>query len=321
MRFGWIGVHQEGLPALEALLDAGAPFAAAVTLRQELAATRSGAADYRTVCGRAGLPLYEVGNVNDEATVQLLRDLKLDVVFVIGWSQILKPATLQTARLGMIGAHASLLPHNRGSAPVNWALIRGERISGNSLMWLAEGVDAGDLIDQTAFCITPYDTCATLYERVAESNRDMLLRALPALLAGERPGAPQRHTNEPVLPRRRPADGRVDWRGDSASVYAFVRALTKPYPGAFSGLDNRRWTIWAAALLPDMAGTMGASRAAAPGEILGPVVSPAESACGQVVACGNGAIVLLELQTDNGEVLRGRRLSEQQWTGRVWTNE
>ena len=320
MRFGWIGVHTEGLPALEGLLEARAPLAAAITLRPELAATRSGAADYRTVCGRAGLPLYEVANVNDESTLQLLRDLKLDVVFVIGWSQILKPATLQTARVGMIGAHASLLPHNRGSAPVNWALIRGERMTGNSLMWLAEGVDAGDLIDQTAFCISPYDTCATLYGRVAESNRDMLLRLLPALLAGEHPGAPQRHSNEPVLPRRRPADGLVDWRGDAASIYAFVRALTRPYPGAFSWLDNRRWTIWEAALLPPALGRVDAMAASVPGETLGPVVSPTEAACGQVVGCGTGAILLLQLQADDGEILCGRRLSEQPWAGRVWTN-
>lgn len=315
MRFGWIGVHQEGRPALAGLLDAGAPLVAAITLKRELAAFRSGADDYRALCERSGLPLYEVANINDETSLQLLRELALDVVFVIGWSQILKPATLQSARIGVIGAHASLLPHNRGSAPVNWALIKGEQMTGNSLMWLAEGVDAGDLIDQTAFCISPYDTCATLYDRVAESNRDMLLRVLPRLLAGERPGAAQRHTNEPVLPRRRPSDGLVDWSRDGATTYNFVRALTRPYPGAFSWLDKKRWTIWQAALLP---GPIAGMR---PGEILGPVVCPDEAACGQVVACGDGAIVLLELQADDGEVLRGRRLSEQPWTGLVWTNE
>ena len=315
MRFGWIGVHQEGRPALSRLLDAGAPLVAAITLKPELAAFRSGADDYRALCERSGLPLYEVANINDETSLQLLRELALDVVFVIGWSQILKPATLQSARIGVIGAHASLLPHNRGSAPVNWALIKGEQMTGNSLMWLAEGVDAGDLIDQTAFCISPYDTCATLYDRVAESNRDMLLRVLPRLLAGERPGAAQRHTNEPVLPRRRPSDGLVDWSRDGATTYNFVRALTRPYPGAFSWLDKKRWTIWQAALLP---GPIAGMR---PGEILGPVVCPDEAACGQVVACGDGAIVLLELQADDGEVLRGRRLSEQPWTGLVWTNE
>jgi methionyl-tRNA formyltransferase len=152
---------------------------------------------------------------------------------------------------------------------------------------------------------------------VAESNRDMLLRALPRLLAGDRLGVPQRHTNEPVLPRRRPSDGLVDWSGDSVTTYNFVRALTRPYPGAFSWLDKKRWTVWQAALLPG-GGPIAGTR---PGEILGPVVCPDEAACGQVVSCGAGAIVLLELQADDGEVLRGRRLSEQPWKGRVWANE
>jgi methionyl-tRNA formyltransferase len=257
-----------------------------------------------------------VNSINDERSVALLESLELDVAFVIGWNEILRPAALHTARVGMIGAHASLLPRNRGSAPINWALIRGERNGGNSLIWLSEGVDAGDIIDQTSFEITPYDTCASLYNRVAESNRDMLLRLLPRLLAGERPGVRQRYFDEPVLPRRRPSDGRIDWNQPSEAVYNFIRALTRPYPGAFSWLDGRRWTIWNAALLP----TVGAP-VAEPGRVLGPVVSPIEAACGQLVACGTGALVVLEVEADSGEQLQGRRLSDQCQNWGVWADE
>src|SRR5437764_15260402 len=91
----------------------------------------------------------------------------------------------------MIGAHASHLPGYRGSAPVNWALIKGETETGNSLIWLAEGVDRGAVIDQVAFSITPYDTVASLYDRVAASNRVMLLRLLPRRLAARRPARPR----------------------------------------------------------------------------------------------------------------------------------
>ncbi len=317
MRLGWIGVHREGLPALTGLLEAGAPIQAVLTLTPERAATRSGAVDYGPLCRRFQVPLHQVADINDAAARELLHSLALDVVFVIGWSQILAPDTLATARLGMIGAHASLLPKNRGSAPVNWALIRGERTSGNSLIWLAEAVDAGDLIDQTEFPITPYDTCATVYERVAASNRDMILRLLPKLLANgsERPGTPQPRSNGAVLPRRRPADGLITWDQDARAVYNFVRALTKPYPGAFSWLDGRRWIVWDAVLLPD-----GGAPAGPPGEILGPALSPVEQACGQVVACRHGTVVLLEVERDDGVVLRERRLAEQPWTGRRWAN-
>src|SRR5207247_392186 len=114
MKLGWVGFHMEGIPALEAVLEAGAPVVAVLTLKPAVAASRSGAADYRPLCRRFGVPLHEVTSINDPESRTLLQGLGLDLVFVIGWSQILAPETLATARLGMIGAHASLLPKNRG---------------------------------------------------------------------------------------------------------------------------------------------------------------------------------------------------------------
>jgi methionyl-tRNA formyltransferase len=318
MRLVWVGFHAEGIPALDALLAAGAPVLAVLTLRPDLRAKRSGGGDYGPVCARYAIPLHEIANINDPDAQALLAELAPDVVFVIGWHQIVKPATLRLARIGMIGAHASLLPHNRGSAPINWAILRGEPETGNSLIWLAEDVDAGDVIAQTPFPITPYDTCATLYARVAESNRDMLIAVLPRLLAGERPCQPQIPTSEPVLPRRRPADGNVDWACPNRVVYDFVRGLTRPYPGAFSRLEGRQWRIWQAALLP---APPPDTPPPPPGAVLGRVVSPVADACGQLVACGQGAVVLLEIEGEDGAVLRGRALSEQHWTGKRWTDD
>ena len=100
-------------------------------------------------------------------------------------------------------------------------------------------------------------------------------------------------------------------------MYDFVRALTRPYPGAFSRLEGQRWTVWHTARVPSANGT---GHLGTPGAVLGPVVSPLEAACGQLVACGEGAVVLLELEADDGAVLRGRTLSEQPWTGKRWSN-
>jgi len=314
VRFAWVGFHAEGLPALEALLAAGAPISAVLTLKPELAAKRSGGVDYSQVCVRYGVPLYYIAGVNEPEAFQILSALAPDVVFVIGWHQIVRPPVMQLARLGLIGAHASFLPHNRGSAPINWAIIRGEHETGNTLMWLAEGVDEGDIIDQRAFPITPYDTCASLYAQVAATNRDMLLAVLPRLLAGERPGRPQPRGDEQVLHRRRPADGRITWDCPAGSVYDFVRALARPYPGAFSSLDGKQWWIWEAALPPDR----GPVEGALPGEVLGPVISPGDAACGQLVACGSGALILLEVADAAGLTIKGRELSKQPWTGQRW---
>ena len=323
LRFAWVGFHAEGGPAFEALMQAGAPIHGVITLTPERRARRSGAMDYGPLCARFGVPLYEIADINGEEGLAALRALDPDIVFVLGWSQIVRPAALRLARIGMIGAHASHLPRYRGSAPVNWALIKGETETGNSLIWLAEGVDRGAVIDQTAFGITPYDTCASLYEQVALSNRDMLLRLLPRLLAGERPGRPQPASEHPELPGRRPADGVIDWSRPSREVYDLIRALTRPYPGAFSWIDGQRWTVWQAALLGSSNGT-GAP--APPGTVLGPLLSPVAEACGQMVACGpdadggQGAVVLLELEQEDGTILKGRDLSDQPWTGRVWAS-
>src|SRR5207302_8104694 len=153
----------------------------------------------------------------------------------------------------------------------------------NSLIRPAEGVDRGALIDQGPLSIPPYDPGPSLHDQVATSNRDMPPRLPPRLLAGERPGRPQPASEHPELPRRRPADGLIDWSRPSREVYDFIRALTRPYPGAFSWLDGTRWTVWQAALLLSGNGTTAPVE---PGTVLGPLVSPVAEACGQMVACG-----------------------------------
>jgi methionyl-tRNA formyltransferase len=317
LRIGWVGFHVEGHLALEALLEAGCGVVAVVTLADQQAAKRSAVCSYEELCRRSSVPLHRVSHINDPSSVELLWSLSLDLLFVIGWSQILGKEVLSTASSGVIGAHAALLPHNRGSAPINWAVIHGETVTGNTLMWLNEEVDEGEIIDQVQFPITPYDNCATLYGKVAESNRDMILRAVAALGRGQRPGRPQPHTDEPVLPRRRPQDGLVDWNGTGLEVYNFVRALTRPSPGAFGWLDGRRYLIWDAALLPgEPYGGLPAGR------VIGPMVQPLPAcAAGQVVKCGTGAVVLLEIETPDGRILKGKELSELPIQGRTWANE
>jgi methionyl-tRNA formyltransferase len=313
LRIGWIGFHTEGVKALEATIAAGHDIVGVITLRPKRAARRSGAVDYSSICQRLDIPIHFVKHINDTDALDTLRSMTLDLGVVLGWSQILGPETLRTARLGMVGAHASLLPHNRGSAPVNWAIIHGETETGNSLMWLTDGVDEGALIDQRPFKITPYDTCATVYEKVATSNREMVLDLLAKLNVGGRPGKPQPPTDEFILPRRRPADGLIEWQQTAADIYNFIRALTRPYPGAFGWLDGSMHTVWQAAILP-----MSAELPFSPGTVVGPVRSPEPRACGQLVACGEGSLVVLEVEREDGTVLRGHELSEQNWQGRVW---
>ena len=319
LKIGWVGFHQEGVPALLAMKELGIRLEAVITLNEDSLQKRSANVRYSDVLHDWDVPLYQISNVNAPSTIDLLKQLDLDLLFVIGWSQILSPEALRTARIGVIGAHASLLPSNRGSAPINWALIKGQTTTGNTLMWLSEDVDAGRIIDQIEFPITIYDTCATLYEKVASTNRTMIQKVLSRLQSGEVPGYEPAHIDERLLARRRPSDGLIDWTRSAREVYDFIRALTRPYPGAFSFLDGSCWTIQSCALLPD------ADSASVPGLIIGPIFSPVADACGMVVSCGRGTLVLLELERQDGLILKGFSLSEfaceVKESRKVWSHE
>ena len=305
LRIGWMSHHVEGIKPLKAVLAAGFPIEAIVTLQDDLMAKKSGAADFAGIAAENDVPLHHVRNANDPASVELLNGLNLDVLFVIGWSQILHMPALRSAKLGCFGAHASLLPANRGSAPINWALIKGQTQTGNTLMRLSEGVDAGDIVGQKPIPISPFDNVATLYDRVAETNCEMILELLEELAKGQPlKEQPQSHDGSLLLPRRRPEHGLLDWAQPAREVYDFIRALTRPYPGAFSTADGEFTMIWRSALLPVT------GRLADPGTVIGPMISDSLDTCGLVVACSEGAVVLLEIEDAKGNVRSGSTLAQ-----------
>jgi hypothetical protein len=119
VRIGWVGVHAEGIPALQAVCGAEYNVAGLMTLRRDKAEKRCGSADYESICLQYDIPYHEVKNINDACSIALLQAWQCDVLVVLGWGQILGPDALKHATIGVVGAHASLLPHNRGSAPVN----------------------------------------------------------------------------------------------------------------------------------------------------------------------------------------------------------
>jgi methionyl-tRNA formyltransferase len=186
---------------------------------------------------------------------------------------------------GVIGFHASLLPRYRGRAPVNWAILRGDAAAGNTMMYLNAGTDTGDIIDQQTVPITPDDTCATVYARVGEAGAEMLRRHLPALLDGTAPRRPQGPADGPPLPKRTPEMGITDWDRPARSVHDWIRALTSPYPGAFTYIAGRKLMLWASTV-------DGACPGRAAGEVLG------HDEQGIRVATADGAVVVTSVSDD-----------------------
>ncbi len=296
-RILFVGAVEEGRRCLAALLAEGERFAGIVTLDPALAATTSGWVPFDHLASVHGLPLLTVRDLNAPENITRVAQLRPDLILVVGWTRLLGPELLRLPPLGVVGFHASLLPRYRGRAPVNWALINGERETGNTMFFLDEGVDTGDVIDQRRIPITDQDDCATLYRKVADAAVDMLREHLPALKTGTAARTPQDEGLATVMPRRRPADGLIDWTRDARGLVDWVRALTHPYPGAFTVHRDRRLFVWRAAPAP--AGPPGAR----PGQVL--------ADDGQVcVATGRGALRLDRVQWEGGPEQPGHAVAE-----------
>ena len=179
-----------------------------------------------------GLQYAEYTDLNDPETVAAVAAYSPDIIYVLGTSQIVKAPLLQTARVGVIGGHMARLPQNRGCSPLIWAIANGLTESAVTLFWMTEGTDTGDIAGQRAFAIPPYEHAGQVYPRASQAYCELLTDELiPALQRGEVPREAQSGATN-YWRKRRPTDGRIDWRMSATRIHNLVRALHPPYPGA-----------------------------------------------------------------------------------------
>jgi methionyl-tRNA formyltransferase len=169
--------------------------------------------------------------------------LKPDFVFSFYYRYMLDNAWVELPRLGALNIHGSLLPKYRGRAPVHWAIIHGETVTGASLHYMVEKPDAGALVDQEAVSILENDTALDVSIKVAEAAQTVLRRSLPRLIAGTAPSLPLDLKKGSYFGRRTPEDGRIDWRCDARVIHDLVRAVAPPFPGAFTEVNGCRLEV------------------------------------------------------------------------------
>lgn len=209
-----------------------------------------------------------------------------DFLFSFYYRKMLSSQLLASARLGALNLHGSLLPRYRGRAPVNWAVLRGERETGATLHYMVAKPDAGDIVDQQAVPILPNDRAAEVLAKVTVAAEIVLERALPRLLAGNAPRVPQDLTQGSYFGARRPEDGRIDWAQSAVAIHNLVRAVAPPYPGAFAQVQNRHVRVLRSLLQPGRRGRH--SR---------PVLYCEAGRC--YAECGDGNLLrILELEVD-----------------------
>ena len=166
-----------------------------------------------------------------------------DLIFSFYYRAMLPAALLALAGQGAFNMHGSLLPHFRGRAPTNWAVLKGATETGATLHEMVAKPDAGAIIDQSAVPILPDDTARQVFDKVTVAAEQVLWRSLPALLAGRAPRLPNDLSRGSYFGGRKPEDGRIDWAQPAADVYNLIRAVAPPYPGAFTEIGGRRLVV------------------------------------------------------------------------------
>jgi methionyl-tRNA formyltransferase len=230
--------HNIGVRCLSVLLAHGVEVALVVTHRDDPDETRW-FASVAECAERNRLPLIISAEPDDPNVHARIAAIQPDFIFSFYYRLMLAEHLLALARRGALNMHGSLLPRYRGRAPVNWAIIQGERETGASLHYMSARPDAGDLVDQQAVPILPNDTALDVFKKVGVAAELVLNRCLPGLLAGSAPRRPLDLNAGSYYGRRRPADGRIDWRAPAWAIHNLIRAVAPPYPGALTRIDGR----------------------------------------------------------------------------------
>jgi methionyl-tRNA formyltransferase len=256
MRVLFIGAGEIGVPVLHSLLKSNEHELVGVVTQPDKPigrAQRIAAPAIKIALGDSKVPVLQPKRIKNEDAVAAIRALAPDVIVVIAYGQILPRSVLDIPRIACLNLHASLLPRHRGAAPIQAAIVAGDRESGISVMYMDEGLDTGDVLLQTRLEIAPDETGSSLHDRLAQIAPAALHKALAQLQAGTPARIPQDSFAATYAPKLEREHGRIDWNEPAALIERKIRAFN-PWPGAFTVLRDdqdreRKLKIYRAALV------------------------------------------------------------------------
>lgn len=311
-RIVFMGTPDFAVPCLEALVTAGYPVVLAVTQPDKPVGRKRvlTAPPVKAFALQHDIPVFQPEKIKkNPAVLEQLKAAQADLFVVVAYGKILPQSVLDIPTHGCINVHASLLPEYRGSAPIQWSIVKGESVTGVTTMVMDAGMDTGDMLRKTEVDISLHDTAVTLSEKLSQAGAQLLLDTLPGYLTGEIPPVPQDHEKATSIPLLKKEDGEINWLQSATQIYNQIRGFS-PWPGTYTFFQNKTLKVLQARLVehPD-------THQGTPGQILSLGHDSVR------VRCGEGALELLNVQLagskamDAGSFARGQRLEVAQFLG------
>ena len=290
MRIVFMGTPEFAVPPLRALLDAGYDVVGAVTQPDRPAGRghKLTPCPVKLLAQERGVPVVQFERIKSPEGVACLRELAPDMMVTAAFGQILSREILDIPQYGTVNVHASLLPRYRGSAPINWCILNGETVAGVTTMLTDAGMDTGDMLLKAETPIGELETAGELTARLSDLGAELLIETLKRYPHGDLKPTPQNPDEASYQPMLNKEMGRVDWAKGAQEIANQVRGLN-PWPGAYTENENGRLKIYLAKACP-------ARAEAQPGTV---VTSSAKE--GLFIACGEGWLEVLEMQTPNAK--------------------
>lgn len=232
---------------MEAIYEAGGELVFAMTLEDNQAVKKSGRVFIDDFCQKKDISLLKTSHINNQVVVSTIKELSLDWLFVIGWSQIASKEILSAPKYGVLGIHPTLLPKGRGRASIPWAILKRLPKTGVSMFKLDKGVDTGPVVGCVEIPLSDKITAAELYELVNNAHSQLIMKVIPQILNNTLSFSKQNEGQATEWPGRAPEDGEIDLTGSVFDAECLIRAVTHPYPGAFiKTSSNKKLVVWSA---------------------------------------------------------------------------
>jgi len=247
MRIIFMGTPDFAVGTLEALVNAGHEVVLAVTQPDKPQGRKQIliAPPVKQTAEKLGIPVYQPKRVREPEALALLRGYEPELIVVAAFGQILPKELLDMPTYGCINVHASLLPKYRGAAPIQWAILNGDAVTGVTIMRMDVGLDTGDMIAKAEVAITPQDTGGSLFDRLAETGAKLCVETIPSIVDGTAVYTPQDEQAAIKVGQISKKDGLIDFTRSAAAIECQIRGLN-PWPSAYTSLAGKTLKIWSA---------------------------------------------------------------------------